>query len=105
LDHNERFPEDKSWVVESFLSNKSIMAFKEQNTVRGEYEYIICIPIAKTFVVTVHLLINRQVPEERYDALLEQFIEKENQAILSSLNTFLERGVEAYVEQQPAQIY
>lgn len=99
LDHNERYPENKSWVVAAFLSNKSMMAYKGKNAVRGEYEYIICIPIANTFVVTVHLITDSQVPEDYFDTILEEFVEKHNHAVIMSFNTFLERGVEAYVEQ------
>lgn len=76
-----------------------MMAYKGKNAVRGEDEYIICIPIANTFVVTVHLITDSQVPEDYFDTILEEFVEKHNHAVIMSFNTFLERGVEAYVEQ------
>ena len=99
LNHNEMYPDAKSWVVACFLSNKSMMVFKGKHVVRGEYEYIICIPIANTYVLTVHLITENQLSEGDYDALLADFVEKDNSAIIISFHTFLERGVESYVGQ------
>lgn len=103
LDHNERYPENKSWVVAAFLSNQSVMGFKGQVAFHGEYEYIICIPIANTYVVTAHIVTKEEIAREQYQKLLDGFA-IDNKPLFDTLNTFLERGVAYDVsQQQPTQ--
>ncbi|HZG14102.1 MAG TPA: nucleotide-binding protein [Candidatus Bathyarchaeia archaeon] len=102
LDHNERFPDHKSYVVESFLTMKSVMGLKEQAFLDGKYEYVICFPIAQTYVFTIHLLTENEVPAEAYSSLLVEITEM-NKAIINTFNVFLERSVETYEsKQQPS---
>ncbi|EMT50621.1 MULTISPECIES: TIR domain-containing protein [Brevibacillus] len=101
LDHNELFPQNQNWMVAAFLSNESVMGCKGQFGLLGEYEYIISIPIAKTYVITFHLVTHTQIAESEYDHFLEQFTTV-NKPLLDTFNVFLERGVELYASQQPS---
>lgn len=101
LDHNELFPQNQNWMVAAFLSNESVMGCKGKFGLLGEYEYIISIPIAKTYVITFHLVTHTQIAESEYDHFLEQFTTV-NKPLLDTFNVFLERGVELYASQQPS---
>ncbi|MDQ0337604.1 hypothetical protein J2S00_000374 [Caldalkalibacillus uzonensis] len=79
-----------SYVSVTFQSQESKLFEKE--TAAGEKENILCIPIAKQFILTLHFLVEQEY-QKRYDEnlILEEIYNK-NKVLFNTFNLFFAKG-------------